>query len=77
MTRNMERRVEVGVPILDKALRSRVRHIFDLVMSDTEKGRILQNDGTYARRSSDGGENFNSQEFFFEEAYRAARGNGK
>ena len=77
MTRNMERRVEVGVPILDKELRKRIRHIFDLVMSDTEKGRILQKDGTYARRSSDGGENFNSQEFLFEEAYRAARGNGK
>ncbi len=77
MTRNMERRVEVGVPILDRGLKERVRHIFSLVMSDTEKGRILNKDGSYARRNSPGGENFNSQEFFFEEAYKAARGSRK
>lgn len=73
MTRNMERRVEVGVPILAKNLKARVCHIFGLVMSDTEKGRILMSDGEYSRRNTAGSENFNSQEYFYEEAYKAAR----
>lgn len=73
MTRNMERRVEVGVPVLSKNLKARVRHIFNLVMSDTEKGRVLMSDGEYSRRNTAGGGNFNSQEYFYEEAYKAAR----
>lgn len=86
MTRNMERRVEVGVPILAKNLKSRVRRIFSLVMSDTEKGRVLQSDGSYERSKKyevgsmnesetrqEESKTFNSQEYFYEEAYKAAR----
>lgn len=73
MTRNMERRVEVGVPVLSRNLKARVRRIFSLVMSDSEKGRILMSDGEYSRRNTAGSENFNSQEYFYEEAYKAAR----
>lgn len=86
MTRNMERRVEVGVPILAKNLKSRVRRIFNLVMSDTEKGRVLQSDGSYKRSKKyevgsmnesetrqEEAKTFNSQEYFYEEAYKAAR----
>lgn len=73
MTRNMERRVEVGVPLLSRNIKARVRHIFNLVMSDTEKGRSLMSDGEYSRRNTAGSENFNSQEYFYEEAYKAAR----
>lgn len=73
MTRNMERRVEVAVPVLADSIKESVRHIFGLVMSDTEKGRILTGSGKYSEIRADGSRNFNSQEYFYEEAYKAAR----
>lgn len=77
MTRNMEKRVEVGVPIFDKKIKARICNIFQLLMSDTEKGRELNSTGEYKRRIIEGKEKFNSQEFFFEEAYKNARGTSK
>ena len=41
MTRNLERRVEVGVPIFDTDLQKELRQIFDLQWNDTVKARIL------------------------------------
>ena len=43
MARNLSRRVEVGVPILDKEIRRTVRKIFDIQWSDTVKARDLSN----------------------------------
>ena len=77
MTRNMEKRVEVGVPVLEKKLKARVRNIFALLMNDTEKGRELNSTGGYIYRDAVNGEKFNSQEFFFEEAYKNARGTAR
>ena len=73
MTRNTERRVEVAVPVFDEKIRSRLVHIFKTVMSDTEKGRELKNDGIYYRRSLNGNEEkICSQELLYEESYKAA-----
>ncbi len=41
MTRNLERRVEVGVPIFDKEIQSELRNIFDLQWKDNVKARVL------------------------------------
>lgn len=71
MTRNTLRRVEVATPIYDRDLKNRVRHIFDTIMRDDEKGRELLSDGSYTHRCINETP-LNSQELFYEEAYRAA-----
>ena len=72
MTRNTLRRVEVAVSVYDKAIRSRICHIFDIVMADDEKGKVQNAQGIYEdRRLSENA--LNSQEYFYEEAYEAVK----
>lgn len=72
MTRNTLRRVEVAAPICDPDARARIRHIFDTLMQDDEKGKELLMDGEYHDRDLHG-ENgrVNAQEQFYQEAYDA------
>ena len=70
MTRNTLRRVEVAAPIYDERCRMRVREIFDLGFKDTEKGKWLLSDGLYHDPEGVQEERFNSQDFFYREAYR-------
>ena len=49
MTRNMQRRVEVAVPIYASHIRERVNHILDVYFRDTAKARELKSDGNYER----------------------------
>ena len=70
MTRNTLRRVEVVAPIYDERCRVRVREIFDLGFQDTEKGKWLLSDGFYHDPEGLGEERFDSQDFFYREAYR-------
>lgn len=41
MTRNLDRRVEVGVPILDHKIKHTLKEFFDIQWSDNEKARDL------------------------------------
>jgi len=41
MTRNLDRRVEVGIPITDKKIKSTLKDVFDIQWSDNEKARDL------------------------------------
>ncbi|MFQ5401553.1 MAG: polyphosphate kinase 1 [Anaerolineae bacterium] len=51
MPRNIDRRVEVLFPIEDPDLRQDIlEHILDIYFKDTEKGYVLQPDGTYLPR---------------------------
>lgn len=70
MTRNTLRRVEVAAPVYDEHCRARVREIFDLGFKDTEKGKWLLSDGFYHDPEGLGEERFDSQDFFYREAYR-------
>ena len=70
MTRNTLRRVEVAAPVYDEHCRVRVREIFDLGFKDTEKGKWLLSDGFYHDPEGLLEERFNSQDFFYREAYR-------
>ena len=70
MTRNTLRRVEVAAPIYDERCRARVREIFDLGFQDTEKGKWLLSDGFYHDPEGLGEERFDSQDYFYREAYR-------
>ena len=71
MTRNTERRVEVAVPVYDSDLRNRLLEYFRLMLSDTCKLRMQQDDGTYVKVTSEE-RCFNSQEYFAENSYRRA-----
>ena len=71
MARNLYQRVEVLFPVLDHALRRRVRdEILESLLRDTSKARLLQRDGTYLRAEAvrRGAPPFNAQEFFIEMA---------
>jgi len=71
MTRNTVRRLEVATPIYDSDIKQKLCNIFDLVMKDTEKGKLQNNKGYYINRRVIN-ESINSQEILYEEAYKAA-----
>lgn len=71
MTRNTVRRVEVAVPILDSTLRSRLDEMFDIMMKDDEKGKLLTAKGMYTDRDLQEVK-LDSQELFYAMAYSAA-----
>lgn len=68
MTRNTTRRVEVAAPIYDPEIKARVLMMFKTMNDDNVKARVLMPDGKYIKRTPDGGETLNSQEFFYTEA---------
>ena len=71
MSRNTIRRVEVAAPVEDERLKKRIREMFSVLMHDNVKARIMQNDGTYIRSErSENEEELNSQEYFYDEAYK-------
>lgn len=71
MSRNTIRRVEVAAPVEDEKLKKRIREMFSVLMHDNVKARIMQNDGTYiCADRSENEEELNSQEYFYEEAYK-------
>ena len=71
MTRNTIRRVEVAAPVLDDTLRARLDEMFDTMMKDDEKGKELTADGDYIDRDISE-EKLDSQELFYETAYKNA-----
>lgn len=71
MSRNTVRRVEVAAPIEDERLKKRIRNMFSVLMSDNVKARVMLPDGNYVHvERKEGEEALNSQEYFYEEAYR-------
>jgi polyphosphate kinase len=55
MPRNLDRRVEVMVPILDRALQGRVQAVLDTCLADDRQAWVLQRDGSYVQRAPDNG----------------------
>ena len=52
MNRNLRGRVEVVFPIEDEEHKRRIYHdLIELALEDRSKGRLMQNDGTYLRRT--------------------------
>jgi polyphosphate kinase len=73
MTRNMERRIEVACPILDRSVAARIVDMLELGFADNVKARRLCADGTYESRTLAEAEPLmNSQLHQFKLAYRAA-----
>jgi polyphosphate kinase len=62
MPRNFQRRIEVMVPVEDKAIRARLLdEVLGFGMRDNVKARILMTDGTHSRVPRDGADPFQSQ----------------
>jgi polyphosphate kinase len=70
MPRNFQRRIEVMVPVEDRAIRARLLdEVLGFGMRDTVKSRILETDGTQTRVSGrEGAEPFQSQPRLIEAA---------
>ncbi len=68
MGRNLDRRVETIVPVLDPGIRDAIVHgILDVMQRDNCKTRWLRADGSYVRRVPENGETgFNAQEALIE-----------
>jgi polyphosphate kinase len=66
MSRNLDRRVEVVVPVDDPDIKRVLRdEILDAYLRDNVRARLLQSDGSYVRaRPADGEAPFSAQEFF-------------
>ena len=77
MGRNLDRRVELMVPVDQKACKSRLMSMLDAYFQDTENASVLQSDGTYV--PNDKKKKFRSQKFLYEEAgqYLQARSNAR
>jgi polyphosphate kinase len=73
MPRNLDRRVELLVPVEDPAARQRLIGILDACFADNVKARRLLADGTHQRVSSDGAEPFRAQERLYEECRAAVK----
>jgi polyphosphate kinase len=65
MTRNLDNRSEVAVPILDKNIRNKLRKVFELLWSDNVKARVIEGsqDNKYRRQE---GPKIRAQEKMFQ-----------
>lgn len=68
MTRNTVRRVEVAAPIYDEDIKERIRKMYDIMLNDNVKARVMDCNGEYHKKVTDA-KPLNSQEYFFAEAY--------
>lgn len=75
MTRNTTKRVEVAIPVEEGQLRLRLEEMFITMLSDNVKTRIMKPDGLYEKLPIEDSA-LNSQELFFEEAYRENQNEG-
>jgi polyphosphate kinase len=67
MERNLNRRVEAMCPVLDEKIKSDLKNILEITLSDTAKMRIMKPDGTYKKARSRGGRTISCQEIFSKE----------
>lgn len=72
MTRNTEKRVEVACPIYDESIKKRLARSLNVMLADNVKARVMQDDGTYQKKSV-GEKTVNAQEIFMKEALQAKR----
>ena len=67
MQRNLNRRVEAVFPIEDPKLKKKIMLVFDLLLRDNEKARVLRPDGSYCyAKRKPGQKRLNSQERLLE-----------
>lgn len=72
MTRNTLHRVEVAAPVYDEMIKKRILEMFSVMIRDNVKARHQMPDSSYIKLPSGKEKPLNSQEYFYEEAYRNA-----
>jgi len=72
MPRNLDRRLELMVPIVDAACRQQLLEILNKSIKDSAKSWKLQNNGKYTRVTKKGKKTMRSQEQFYRTACEAA-----
>lgn len=73
MERNMDRRVELLIPVEDQEARNRVRHILEIYLKDNVKARRLNKDGKYTLTPPEEENRLCAQDYFMEEAAAQAK----
>ena len=71
MPRNLDRRVEIIFPVLDREIQKKVRHILQVELEDNTKAHLLTADGSYVKKDKRGKVLVNSQLQFCKEAVDA------
>ncbi len=66
MPRNLDRRVEIAFPVLDRKLQVQVREILDIQLADTVKARRILPDGSSVRVQAEGRPPLRSQERLYD-----------
>lgn len=66
MTRNLNRRVEIALPVHDARLREQIKWVLDSQLRDTAKASLMLPDGSYCRKHS--AVPFDSQEYFMQQS---------
>ncbi len=73
MPRNLDRRVELLFPVLDKDIAATLKKQLQLYLQDNQKAHVLQSDGTWVRKTrSDDEKKIRSQEQLYAEYKKAA-----
>ena len=73
MTRNTLRRVEVAVPITDRALKKRIDGVFSTIWSDNRQARLCQHDGTYIRLMPGEEDTHSAQDILYQDAVNMSK----
>ncbi|MCO7176069.1 RNA degradosome polyphosphate kinase [Sporolactobacillus kofuensis] len=68
MPRNINRRVELMFPIEDEAIKTTIIDLFNMMMKDNVKTRVLGNDHRYEKQDRRGKTPFNVQEYLADQA---------
>ena len=71
MPRNLDKRLELMIPVEDTASRDRLIGMLDCYFADNHNAWILQKDGTYKRAIPKGGNLVRSQQSLYEQACHA------
>lgn len=71
MTRNTDRRVEIGAPVYDDGIKQRIKDILKIMLSDNVKARAQKPDGTYEYIKNENPP-LESQLYFYRQAYERA-----
>ncbi len=67
MTRNMDNRVEIAVPIFDDKIKKELLHYADIQLRDNIKGRLVNSEGEYENIPvKEGDELLSSQDYYIE-----------
>lgn len=73
MPRNLDRRVELLFPVEDRPLKERLMEILDILLEDTEKTKLFNEEGKYKKIDRRGKRLLNAQNYFCEVAHQAAK----